>query len=91
MRSFLGGSDGKESACNAGDQVLIPGSGRSPGEGNGYSVRYSCLNYSMDRGAWLTIVHGVSKSQTQLKGLTFSVFLYSNHERVLKNQPVLCL
>ena len=48
---FPGGSDGKESAYNAGDLDLIPGSGRSPGEGNGYPLQYSCLENSMDRGA----------------------------------------
>ena len=47
-----GGSDGKESACNAGDLGLIPGLGRSPGEGNGNPLQYSCLGNSMDREAW---------------------------------------
>ena len=59
------GSDGKESACNAGDPGLIPGSGRSPGERNGNPLWYSCLENSMDRGGWQVIVHGVAKSQTQ--------------------------
>ena len=45
-------TDGKESACSAGDLGMIPGSGRSPGEGNGYPLQYSCLENSMDRGAW---------------------------------------
>ena len=49
---FPGGSDGKASACNAGDPGLIPGSGRSPGEGNGNPLQYSCLENPMDRGAW---------------------------------------
>ena len=49
---FPGGSDGEESACNAGDQGSIPGSGRSPGEGNGNALQYSCLENLMDRGAW---------------------------------------
>ena len=49
---FPGGSDGKASACNAGDPGLIPGSGRSPGEGNGNPLQDSCLENSMDRGAW---------------------------------------
>ena len=53
----------KESASNAGDLVSIPGLGRSP-EGNGYPLQYSCLENSMDRGAWRAIVHGVPKSQT---------------------------
>ena len=52
---FSGGSVDKESACSAGDLVLIPGLGRSPGEGNGYPLQYSCLENSMDRGAWWAI------------------------------------
>ena len=52
---FPGGSDGKESACNAGDQGYIPGLGRSPGVGNGYPLQYSFLENSMDRGAWRAI------------------------------------
>ena len=63
---FPGGSDGKESACNAGDLGLIPWFGRSPGEGNGNLLQYSCLENPMDRGAWRATVHGVAKSQTQL-------------------------
>ena len=57
---------GKESACNAGDLGLIPGLGRLPGEGNGNSLQYSCLENLMDRGAWQATVHGVAKSRTQL-------------------------
>ena len=64
MRNFPGGSDGKESACNAGDIGSIPESGRSPGEGNGHPLQYSCLENSMDGGAWWATVHGVSKSRT---------------------------
>ena len=67
---FPGGSDDKESACNAGDLGLIPGSGRSPGEGHGNPLQYSCLENPMDRRAWWAIIQGVSKSQTQLKWLT---------------------
>ena len=63
---FPGGSDSKESAFSAGDPGSIPGSGRSPGEENGYPLQYSCLENSMDRGAWWATVHGVTKSQTQL-------------------------
>ena len=66
---FPDGSDGKESACNAGDLDSIPGSGRSPGEGNGNPLQYSHLENSMDRGAWQVIVHGVAKSQTQLTNI----------------------
>ena len=63
---FLGGSDGKESACNARDLSLIPGTGRSPGEGNAYPLQYPCLENSLDRGAWSAAAHGVAKSQTRL-------------------------
>ena len=52
---------GKDSACNTGDLGLIPGSGRSPGEGNGNPLQYSCLGNPMDREAWWAIVHGVAK------------------------------
>ena len=68
---FPGGSDGKESICNTGDLGSIPGSGRSPGEGNGYPLQCSCLENSMDRGAWRTTVHGITKRQTQLRDFTF--------------------
>ena len=57
---------GKESAANAEDTGYIPGSGRSPREGNGNTLKYSCLGNPTDRGAWQAIVHGVAKSQTQL-------------------------
>ena len=56
----------KKSTCNAGDTGLMPGLGRSPGGGNGNPFQYSCLENSMDRGAWKAVVHGVAKSQTQL-------------------------
>jgi len=52
--------------ANAGDTSSIPRSGRSPGGGNGYPLQYSCLENSMDRGAWQAIVHGVTKSQPRL-------------------------
>ena len=61
---FPGGSEVKPSACNAGDPGSIPGSGRSPGEGNGNLLQYSCLENPMDGGAWWATVHGVTKSQT---------------------------
>ena len=63
---FPGGSDGKETACNAGDPGSIPGLGRCPGEGNGNPLQYPCLGNCMDRGAWQATVHGVTKSRTQL-------------------------
>ena len=59
---FPGGSDGKESACNAGDPDLIPGLGRSPGE-NGNPLHYPCLENSMDRGVWQVIVQGHKELQ----------------------------
>ena len=52
----------KESACNAGDPGSVPGLGRSPGEGNGNSLLYSCLKNSMDRGTWQATVHGVTEA-----------------------------
>ena len=59
--------DRNESACNAGNPGSIPGSGRSPGEGNGNPLQYSCLENLMDRGAWEATVCGVTKIQTRLK------------------------
>jgi len=64
--SFPGGSDSKESACNARDLGLIPELGRSPGEGNGNPLQYSWLENSMDSEAWRATVHGVTNSQTGL-------------------------
>ena len=61
---FPGGLDDKESACNEGDLGLIPGSGRSPGEGNGNPLQYSCLENPMDGGAWQATVHGVAELDT---------------------------
>ena len=63
---FPGGSDGKESAYHVEDPGSIPGSGRSPGEENGYPLQYSCLESSMDRGAWQATVHGVAKRWSQM-------------------------
>ena len=72
LESYIqpGGSDGKASACNAGDPGSFPGSGRSPGEGNGNPLQYSCQENSMDGEAWWTTVHGVAKSQTRLTDFT---------------------
>ena len=61
---FPGGSDDKAPTCNVGDLGLIPGLGRSPGEGNGNPLQYSCLEDPMDREAWRAAVHGVTKSRT---------------------------
>ena len=63
---FPGGKACKESTCKAGDLGLIPGLGRSPGEGNGNPLQYSCMENPMDRGAWQATVHGVTMSRTQL-------------------------
>ena len=66
-----GDSEGKESACNAGDLGLIPGSGISPGEENGYALQYSCLENPMDRVAWRATTHRVVKCQTRLTSSHF--------------------
>ena len=58
------GSGDKESACNAGVPGLTPGSGRCPAEGNANALHYSCLENSIERGAWWVTVHGIAKSQT---------------------------
>ena len=64
-----------KSACSAGDPGSIPGSGRSPGEGNGYPLQYSCLENPMNGGAWQATVHGVTKSQAQLSDFTFNAYI----------------
>ena len=68
---FPGGSEVKASACNAGDLGSISGSGRSPGEGNGNPLQYSCLENPMDGGASWATVHGIAKSRTRLSDFTF--------------------
>ena len=70
---FPGGSDLKESARNIRNPGLIPGSGRSPGEGKGNPLQYSCLENPMDRGAWQAIVHGVTKESDITEQLTLSL------------------
>ena len=69
-RGFLGSSNGKQSACNAGDLGLVSGLGRSPGEGHGNLLQYSCLGNPMHRGAWRTIVHGITKESDMVEWLT---------------------
>ena len=74
-RQILGfpcGSAIRESICNTGDLGSIPRLGRSPGEENGYPLQYSCLENSMDRGAWQATVHGVAKSWTRLNAFHFT-------------------
>ena len=77
---FPGGSEVKASAWNAGDSGSIPGSGRSPGEGNGNPLQYSCLENPMEGGAWWATVHGVPKSWTGLSDFTFTFYLLPESE-----------
>ena len=84
---FPGGSEVKASACNAGDLGSIPGSGRSPGEGNGNPLQYSCLENPMDGGAWWATIHGVAKSRTRLSDFTSLCFQFNS---VAQSCPTLC-
>ena len=70
---FPGGFNGEESACNVGDPGSVPGLGRSPGEGNGNPLQYSCLENPMDREAWQATIHRVSKGWTRLSDFTFTL------------------
>ena len=72
---FPGGSEVKVSACNARNLGSIPGSGRSPGEGNGNPLQYSCLENPVDRGAWWATDHGVAKSWARLRDLTLTLVM----------------
>ena len=74
---FPGGSDCKESACNAEALILIPGSGRSPERGNGNPLQCSCLGNPMKRGAWWATIHGVTNSWTRLSDCTFTFHLHA--------------
>ena len=86
---FPSGSDGKESACNAGDLGLIPGSGRSPGEGNGYPLQYSYLENFMDRGAWWAAVYGVTKSWTRLSDVTLTFHFHALEKEMATYSSIL--
>ena len=77
VMDFPDDSDGKESACNAGDPGSVPASGRSPREGIGYALQYSFLENPMDRGARQATVHGVTESWTQLSNEHFRFFTYA--------------
>ena len=84
-----GGSDGKASACNAGDLGSIPGSGRSPGEGNGAPLQYSWLENSKDGGAWWATVHGVTKSWTRLSDFTLFFHFHALEKAMATHSSVL--
>ena len=86
-QGFPDSSVAKESACNARDPGLIPGSGRSSGEGNGNPLQYSSLENSMDGGAWQASVHGVTKYWTRLSN--FSFFWASLVAQLVKNLPAM--
>ena len=89
IRSSLGGSDSKVSACNVGDLGSIPGSGRYPGEGNGNPLQYCCLENSMDGGAWWAAVHGVTKSWTQLSNFSFTFHFHALEKEMATHSSVL--
>ena len=76
----------KVSACNAGDPGSIPGSRRSPGEGNGNPLQYSCLGNSTDRGDWWATIHGVAESWTQLSNLTHTIHQFYFGVFIKRNQ-----
>ena len=88
---FPGGSEGKESARSVRDLGSIPGLGRSPGEGNGNPLQYSCLENPMDGGAWWAIVHRVTKSWTRLSDFTFTfIYIYASWvAQLVKNLPAM--
>ena len=94
FQGFPGGSEVKASACNAGDSGSIPELGRSPGEGNGNPLQYSCLENPMERGAWQATVHGVAKSRTRLSNFTtftlgfstYNILSYANSKIYLSFQ-----
>ena len=75
----MSSTDGKESACNAGDPGSIPGLGRSPGEGNGNPLQYSYLENPMDRGAWWATVHGVTELDATNTHTQYNEYPYNHH------------
>ena len=86
---FPGGSDGKESACNARDLVLIPWSRRSPRERNGSPLQYSCLENFMDRGVWWAAVHGIAKRWTRLSDFPFTFHFHTLEKEMATHSSVL--
>ena len=90
MEDFPGGSEVKASVCNVGELGSIPGSGRSPGEGNGNPLQYSCLENPMDRGAWWATAHGVAKSRTRLSDFTLVYLRQQKRHRPIEQAFGLC-
>ena len=84
---FPGSSDGKESACSTGDLGLIPGSGRFPGEGNGYPLQYFCLENSMDRGAWQATVRWDCKESDTTECLTHTYVCIGKNRKCIQYYP----
>ena len=89
QKGFPGGSEVKASACNAEDLGLIPESERSPGEGNGNPLQYSCPENPMDGGAWWSTVHGVAKNQILLSNLTFTFHFHALEKEMATHSSVL--
>ena len=87
----LCGSNGKTSVCNAGEPGSISGLGRSPGEGNGSPLQYSCLENPMDRGAWQATVRAVTKSRTRLSGFTHWMKKYIDLNILILFMCIFCL
>ena len=86
---FPDGSEVTMSACNVGDLGSIPGSGRSPGEGNGNPLQYSCLENPMDGGAWWATVYAVAKRRTQLSNFTFTFHFHALEKEMATHSSVL--
>ena len=86
---FPGGSNSKASVYNAGDLGLIPGSGRSPGEGNGTPLQYPCLENPMDRGTWKAAVHGVAEGWTRLSDFTFTFYSHALEKEMATHSSIL--
>ena len=86
QEGFPGGSEVKMSACNSGGLGSIPGLGRSPGEGNGNPLQYSCLENPMDREAWWATVHEVAKSWTRLNDFTY-LLTYLPVKNMIRLEP----
>ena len=89
-QGFPDGSAGKESAHNVGDLGSIPGLGRSPGEGKGYSLQYSCLENPRDRGAWWATIHGVARVIHDLVTKPPQVFICVSEVKVTQSCLILC-